>query len=186
MDQFYRSGNGDVPTILQANDDDINDLQALIQASEKHSERFITKHEILCNPRFGMAVTALVDGADGDLIIGNTLIDIKTESEFRWKIGQSRQLIAYWILSCLSPYFTPEIKHLALWNPRYCRHVSIKIEDVCRAINMIEFTDSFVAIITADNFEGSSDLPPTHRQNYIQQVKDLWNAADNPIRKLYG
>lgn len=186
LEQFYRSGAGDIPAILHAIDDDIHDLQTLMQVTERHSERFQASHNIMCNPRFGEAVSALVDGADGDLIIDNTLIDIKTESEFRWKIGQSRQLIAYWILSCLSPGFKPEIKRLALWNPRYCRLVSIEVEVICRAINMIEFVDSFIAIITDDNFGGSAHLSPTQRTLHVQAVNDVWNTAENPIRKIYN
>ncbi|RJE90728.1 hypothetical protein D3P07_01075 [Paenibacillus sp. 1011MAR3C5] len=185
LEQYYRSGTGDIPSILQSRDEDVHDLQRLIQATERHHQCFQATQGITCNPRFGQAITALVDGADGDLMIDNTLIDIKTESEFRWKIGQSRQLIAYWIMSCLSPGFTPEINHLALWNPRYCRMVSISVEDICRAFNVIDFVDSFIAIITADNFEGSAHLSPDQRKSHIQSVKETWNAADNPTRKLY-
>ncbi len=184
LEQLYRSGVGETENLLQVSDEDVDDLQALMEATNGHSRLFCGSN-IVCNPSFGEAVTALVDGADGDIIIGDMLIDVKTESEFRCKIGQSRQLIAYWILSCLTPGFKPEIKQLAIWNPRYCRLVSIHVEDICRAINMIDFVDQFVSIITADNFEGSEHLSPLQRRTYANMVKNQWESADNPIRQLY-
>lgn len=185
MEQYYRSGVGDIPALLHTSYEDIHDLQALIEATQEHYQRFQATRGIVCNPYFGEAISALVDGADGDLIIDNTLIDIKTESDFRWKIGQSRQLIAYWILSCLSPGFTPEIKQLAIWNPRYCRLVSIETADICRAINMIEFMDAFIAIITADHFEGSEHLSSTQRQRFVEIIREAWSDADNTLKQYY-
>ncbi|WP_054941699.1 hypothetical protein [Paenibacillus ihuae] len=185
LEQFYRSGSGDPANLLRTNSEDVYDLIALVQATARFSESFQDKDGILCNPRFGEAVTALVDGADGDLIVGDTLIDIKTESQFRWKIGQSRQLIAYWILSCLSPNFPSQIKRLAVWNPRYCKLVSIDIFDICKTMDMIRFVDDFLGIITSEQFKLYTPLSNALRKQYIDEVMEIWSTKDNPIRLYY-
>jgi hypothetical protein len=185
LEHFYRSGSGNAHTIMHVSNEDMEDLINLARATETRSKHFISKDNIICNPLFGEAITQLVGGADADIIIDNTLVDIKCESIFKWRIGHLRQLIGYWILSCLTPGFTPEIKHLAIWNPRYCRLVSISVEDIRRSVNMIDFTDRFIEILSSDDFDGNDHLQPTVKAQYIDQVKSNWHSNDQPILSFY-
>jgi len=181
LESYYRSGYADIPNILRTSEEDINDLHQLARATEAHSEHFIARESLVCNPQFGEAVTRLVDGADGDLIIDGMLIDIKTESDYRWKIGHLRQLVTYWVLSRLTPEFVPEIKHLAIWNPRYSRLVYIELEVLRHVIDMTAFISTFVDIITTDHFEGSEHLSPGLRQRCSQIVRETWSAITNTM-----
>lgn len=186
LDQYYRSGQLVEGGVLQVNEADVEDLQRLIQETESYSSLFLAQNSLVCNPCFGEAITQLVGGADGDLLMDGMLIDIKVESAFKWKIAHLRQLVGYWILSCLTPRFEGEIEHLAIWNPRCCRLVYIPVQEVCRSINMVEFVDAFLEIICHPKFEISSHILEYDRQRFVEEVLQTWQSADNPIRKQYG
>ena len=85
---FKRPEDVDVETI--------NELQALTGLLK--SKMFKSKKSIHLNPEFGIG-SNLVGGAAADLIIDDTLIDIKTISRLTFSISYYRQLIGYWILS---------------------------------------------------------------------------------------
>lgn len=97
MDGFYRAG------IIHANlgevdKGDITDLRNLISLVKQ--EIFKSKNLCLLNPTFGYGST-LVGGADADLIIDDTLIDIKTTKYLSFSQEHYNQLIGYYILSKL-------------------------------------------------------------------------------------
>jgi hypothetical protein len=185
LDQFYRTGQGNTASILYVTENDFHDLQRLAHATTEHAGLFRVEEELVCNPRFGDAITRLVDGADGDLIIDGMLIDIKTESEFKWKIGHLRQLIGYWVLSCLTPSFKPTINRLGIWNPRYCRLVYIDVKQICRDVDMIAFVGRFLDIIGDADFAESTHLPSQTKSELVSEVNRLWNSSEQPLRNYY-
>jgi hypothetical protein len=97
MDGFYRSGSIH-PKLGFVEEGDITDLRNLI--SLVNQKTFKSKNLCLLNPTFGYGST-LVGGADADLIIDDTLIDIKTTKYLSFSQEHYNQLIGYYILSKL-------------------------------------------------------------------------------------
>jgi hypothetical protein len=75
--------------------EDLNDLRLLLQNC--NLELFSPKDKIILNPTFGKG-SKLVGGADADLIIDNTLIDIKTTKEQKLTRPFFNQLIGYYLI----------------------------------------------------------------------------------------
>ena len=94
LDPIFRAGVID-PNIGIADERDVEDLQNLISAVDAK----IFKAERVCvlNPTFGEG-SHLVGGADCDLLIDDTLIDIKTVKALEIKRDHFNQLIGYHIL----------------------------------------------------------------------------------------
>ncbi|WP_342553714.1 hypothetical protein [Paenibacillus sp. FSL R7-0652] len=186
LDQYYRSGYMTDNNTISIQSSDVEELHLLTQASLKNSHLFKMKQDLNCNPTFGSAISQLVNGADGDLILDGTLIEIKTESTFAWKVGHLRQLIGYWVLSCLTPDFEDPIKALAIWNPRYCRMVTISVEDICQTIDMVKFVDDFIKILSRIDSSNPDKRKFEMRSKWILEVEKVWKAKENPIRQYYA
>jgi len=97
MDTFYRSGMID-PNLGLADSGDVQDLRRLI--STVRPETFQADRACYLNPTFGYG-SELVSGADADLIVDGTLIDVKTTKSLRFTQAQYSQLAGYYILSRL-------------------------------------------------------------------------------------
>ena len=83
------------PDLGTADEGDIEDLRNLI--ANVNDEHFRAEKTCILNPIFGQA-SNLVGGADADLIIDHTLIDIKTTKNLEFKSEAYHQLIGYYIL----------------------------------------------------------------------------------------
>ena len=94
LDLFYRILPQ--PEISKIDKNDIRDLNNLTEII--NPEIFCTDNQCFLNPSFGNA-SELVGGADADLIIGDTLIDIKTTKNLSFRSEFYFQLIGYYILS---------------------------------------------------------------------------------------
>jgi hypothetical protein len=108
----------------QADEGDINDLRRLLEILPE--DEFLNSETVFLNPTFGSA-SELVSGADADLVLDNTLVDIKTVKEAKLKAEYWRQLIGYAILADISsdelddmPQFTQVgiyfSRHGVLWT----------------------------------------------------------------------
>jgi len=97
LDHIFRSGYID-PNLGKVEMNDLKDLKKLIKAVD--SEIFRAKVCVL-NPTFGSS-SKMVGGADADLIINNTLMDIKTTKSLELTRDQYNQLIGYYCLYRLS------------------------------------------------------------------------------------
>lgn len=95
LDMIYRIGKIE-PNIMDYQDGDILDLKNLL--SIVNDSLFKSKNFCTLNPVFGDA-SSLVRGADADMIIDDTLIDIKTTKNLKFKREHFDQLIGYYILS---------------------------------------------------------------------------------------
>ena len=79
LDPVYRTGRlfDDISEAEYAGiDDDMADLRKLLAVADS-SDLFKPKNSVYLNPEFGSG-SALVGGADADMILDGTLIDIKT------------------------------------------------------------------------------------------------------------
>jgi hypothetical protein len=95
LDLVYRIGLLDLQPINDAMIEDIGNMLALVRAEE-----FRAKRMCVLNPTFGDA-SLLVGGADGDLFIDGTLIDIKVNKNLELGRDIFNQLFGYYCLSCL-------------------------------------------------------------------------------------
>ena len=97
MDVLYRSGRM-YPNFGNVEKGDIEDLRNLI--SLVNAETFRAENACYLNPTFGYG-SELVGGADADLIIDDTLIDVKTTKFLSFTQEHYNQLIGYYILAKL-------------------------------------------------------------------------------------
>ncbi len=105
----------------EAADDDVDDLVSLLEIVPYAS--LTDPSTMSLNPTFGWG-SELVGGADADLIIGDTLIDIKTTKNLRLKRSLLRQLIGYYILSEIARIENPEfprVDSIGAYFPRYAQ-----------------------------------------------------------------
>ena len=97
LDPIFRAGVID-PNIGIADKEDVKDLRNLISVVD--AKIFESEQVCVLNPTFGEA-SHLVGGADCDLLIDDTLIDIKTTKALEIKRDHFNQLIGYYILSTI-------------------------------------------------------------------------------------
>lgn len=131
LDSFYR-GYGD-ENLGTAYKEDVQDLQNLIAVVTK--DLFRAKDVCLLNPTFGSAST-LVGGADADLLVDDTLIDIKTTKNFRLDADHFFQLLGYCVLHRIGGIGDSEpkrkIKKLAIY---YSRHAHLEVFELQDIVN---------------------------------------------------
>jgi len=142
LDPIFRAGVID-PNIGMADKEDVKDLRNLISAVDAK----IFKAEQVCvlNPTFGEA-SHLVGGADCDLLIDDTLIDIKTTKALEIKRDHFNQLIGYYILSTIggidgSP--SGVVKNLGIYFSRYSVLHTIPVTTFTGNPNFLNFRNWF-------------------------------------------
>lgn len=173
LETFYRSGYMPPGGINKPSERDYVDLGRLADETKKHKEFFIAQDTLFCNPNFG-AASRLLGGADADLIIDNTLIEIKTESTFGYKAQHVRQLLAYYLLGRLTPCFEADVKRLAIFNPRYGRYIYLDIEEVAEEVNLNIFTDQFVDILCSESFLNNQGREIDELRTVQQEIRDYY------------
>lgn len=97
LDVLYRAGFID-ENLDNYNHEDIKDLKSLISLVDH--KNFQAKEKCYLNPTFG-AGSGLVGGADADLIIDNTLIDIKVTKNLKLDRNHINQVLGYYLLSLI-------------------------------------------------------------------------------------
>ena len=95
LDLVYRVGLLDLQPINDAMVEDIGNMLVLVRPEE-----FRAKRTCLLNPTFG-AASELVGGADGDLVLDGTLIDVKVNKNLEMGRDIFNQLVGYYCLSCI-------------------------------------------------------------------------------------
>lgn len=143
LDLIFRSSVVD-PNLGQVSRYDMLDLRALIIST--NLDKFKPKKICLLNPTFGNG-SALVGGADADMIIDNTIIDLKTTKKFKLDRKYYNQLIGYYVLSQIGGVKgirgIPKIKNIAIYYSRFAKLVNFRIADVTRGVDMGAFIEWF-------------------------------------------
>lgn len=98
LESVYRAGINWENINFEIDPRDILDLKNLLNGVPENI--FTNKRISILNPRFGLA-SVLVGGADADILIDNTLIDIKTTNNPKFSFLYFRQLMGYVILQQL-------------------------------------------------------------------------------------
>jgi len=155
LDVIFRAGPGVIRAEHLEHVDplDIEDLRALISIVPKQA--FMATRSCLLNPSFGWA-SHLVGGADADVIIDDTLVEIKTTKYLKLDRSYVDQLIGYHVLlklsgisSCLPDDFKVteyEVQHISVYFARHGYFHRIPICDVIDQDSFPEFARWFVEI----------------------------------------
>jgi hypothetical protein len=138
LDPIFRAGIVDenLGTVYK---EDVADLRNLISIVDP--EVFKAQELCLLNPTFGEG-SRLVGGADADLVIDNTIVDIKTTKKLALQRKHFDQLIGYYVLhetagvGELRP--KPEITKVAIY---FSRHAYLHVLDLCEIIDSCMFPD---------------------------------------------
>jgi hypothetical protein len=160
---------------------DIIDLKNLI--SIVNPSIFKAKNICLLNPTFGEA-SRLVSGADADLIIDDTIIEIKTVKQVALNSDYFNQAIGYYILSelCENDHIIRKcnISKIGIYFSRYAFLYLIDLDTIIKRNTFLEFKNWFKKRAIAgnkNNLYSGSDLkiiPPKIRK----AVKSIINFND--------
>ena len=179
IDSIYRSGYFD-PDIDKVDSGDIIDLKNLIKIVDIN--HFKSKNICLLNPTFGKA-SAMVGGADADIVIDDTLIDIKTTKYFSLKNKDYYQLIGYYILSQIGKIDGEDekvqINNVAIYFSRHGKLVSFPVRKDNKIFGLSKvdfdnFLDWFKKNVLIFNFEElETDFEDTPLKSFAKQfMKD--------------
>ena len=120
-----------------------DDLQAMLVLLRPQDFRANTR--CVLNPTFG-AASALVGGADADLIIDDTLIDIKSGKHLELSREIFNQIVGYYVLSCIGGIDNcppGKINYVAVYYARYGELHRLKISDFVVEARMPDFIEWF-------------------------------------------
>lgn len=117
VDAFYRTGR--MYDFVGADPKDAQDLRNLLDVATRRFPK--PSHTCYLNPDFGKA-SSLVRGADADLIVDGTLIDIKTTKTLSFKQDMYNQLVGYYLLSRLGKINDKEDVDLASVGVYFARY----------------------------------------------------------------
>lgn len=159
LEVVYRTGEIP-PNFGEIDEKDIEDLRNLLSIVKP--KLFTVRKYAILNPDFGLG-SALVGGADADLIIDDVLIEIKTTTSGEVKPEYIYQLVGYYILSKIDPdhlnweirRFYPgevDIKRVGIYFSRHGELVTFDVKDLV-SDESIDFLVEFFKL-------GEWDLPP--------------------------
>lgn len=151
LDPIVRAGPFVISSVIKSFEhiepEDVLDLKNLVSLLKPE---FFTKRKIcLLNPTFGEG-SALVGGADADMIIDDTLIDIKTVKKAELKREYFRQLFGYYILSYIDKSNRSEdveINRLGIYFSRHAYLLTISIDEILKNRSMSQIVDEFISLV---------------------------------------
>jgi len=143
LDPIYRAGLGH-DKIGLVNTDDMRDLGNLISAVDPNI--FSAKSLCLVNPTFGRA-SALVGGADADLVIDDAIIDIKTTVNPSLSRHGFDQLLGYYVLHEIGGVGElrpkPKITKVAIYFSRHAHLYDFQLKHLIDPKTFPRFVDWF-------------------------------------------
>jgi len=139
LDPIYRAGVID-PNIGVVDSGDIEDMKNLIKLVKP--TEFLCKKCCMLNPTFGEAST-LVGGADMDILLDDTLIDIKTTKFLELKRSHFNQIIGYYILFLISGIDNAQkntkVEFIGIYYSRHGLLYKIAINEVIKNCDIQKF-----------------------------------------------
>jgi hypothetical protein len=143
LDPILRAGLGH-ETIGVANKDDAQDLKNLISAVDKTI--FTAKNLCMINPTFGSA-SVLVGGADADIVVDDTIIDIKTTIKLTLERSALYQLLGYYFLHHISGVGElnpkPAITKVAIYFSRFSYLYVVPLSELIDSTTFPKFVQWF-------------------------------------------
>lgn len=165
IDPYYRAYYAITKDMGSVNKADVADLKEIISHVSK--KKFTAKRHVLLNPTFGYG-SNLVGGADADIIIDNTLIDIKTTIDPTFKREYHDQLVGYYILSLLGRTPPPSlhlnkgvaISKIGIYFSRYGVLRTFRTKDILHNPKFPKLVETFEKVATEQYLRGGrSHLP---------------------------
>ncbi|MCS7084467.1 MAG: hypothetical protein RMM53_00215 [Bacteroidia bacterium] len=124
------------------------DLRAILATADL--SLFEAKQWCYLNPDFGGAST-LVGGADADLIVDDTLVEIKTTRRLRVERSYLNQLLGYCILALVGGVNGekpgPEIRRIGIYFARHGVMWNASLDEFATRKDFLEFKDRFVEYV---------------------------------------
>lgn len=126
--------------------EDMDDLRKLIAIVDP--ELFKASYSCWLNPTFGEG-SALVGGADADLLIDNALIDIKTTKYLKFQRDYFNQLIGYYVLHRIGrvnePTLQPEVSRVGIYFSRHGILHMLDLRNIVHEETFSDFVNWFIA-----------------------------------------
>ena len=143
LDPIYRAGVID-SNIGNVESGDIEDLKNLLKLVK--TQDFISRRICMLNPTFGEA-SDLVSGADMDLLLDDTLIDIKTTKFLELNRDHLNQIIGYYILSLIGGIDNaPKNMNIEFIGIYYSRHgllFRVSVKEITEKTDLKKFISWF-------------------------------------------
>lgn len=143
IDPIFRQGRID-ENIGSVDSEDVDDLRTLISIVNPQVFRAVAL--CLLNPTFGEA-SHLVGGADADLVIDDTLIDIKTTKYLKLTRDYFLQIMGYYVLYTIGGIpeapGQPTINKVGIYYSRYAELYSIDVDAVIGSEDLQPFIGWF-------------------------------------------
>jgi hypothetical protein len=148
LDNYFRSSVIDSSFYLHAQED-IDDLKAMVALIDK--SKFEAKHHCFLNPTFGKGST-LVGGADADLIIDDTLIDVKVTRNLKLEREYLNQILGYYVLSLIggvnnNPAVKP-VERVGIYFARHGELWTIPVDELGDRNQFESFKDWFIDYVS--------------------------------------
>lgn len=139
IDPIYRVGLGH-ERIGLVSEQDVSDVRDIFTAIEL--PLFTAEKVCIINPTFGFS-SDLVGGADADLIIDDTIIEVKTTKNFKVKRDHFNQLIGYYILHSISGidgvFCGLDIRKVAIYFARFGYLHTVELTEVVNLTTLADF-----------------------------------------------
>jgi len=153
--------------------EDIRDIKAII--SLVNAEHFIAKEKCYFNPHFGIG-SILVGGADADLIIDNTLIDIKSTKNLELERRDLNQILGYYILSLIGgvnnkPQDKP-IEKIGIYFARYGELWTIPVLQLGNEQKFNDFKNWFIHFVIEN-----TEIP-----NNVKKLLQILSTKQNKVK----
>ncbi|WP_293354046.1 MULTISPECIES: hypothetical protein [unclassified Microcoleus] len=182
LDVLYRAGFID-ENLDNYNHEDIKDLKSLISLVDH--KNFQAKDKCYLNPTFG-AGSSLVGNADADLIIDNTLIDIKVTKNLKLDRNYINQVLGYYILSLIggvnsNPNDRP-IENIGIYFARHGELLTIPIVQFGDQQKFENFKEWFICYLYAPRVK-LLDIVPMEEETQKEDKKTKSNVKKTTSTK---
>ena len=125
----------------------MEDMKCLWELLEELREFFSSSETVRYNPTFGDA-SMMVGGADGDILIGTTLVDIKTTVKWGYMWGDAAQLVGYYVFAAMVGEPWP-IDRLAIYRSRFGRIEYVECDEVREKVDLLGFAEQLMDKLAA-------------------------------------
>ncbi len=120
----------------------MDDMKALWDLLDEHRGFFSNSEVVSYNPTFGEA-SMMVGGADADLLVDTTLIDIKTTIKWGYMWADAAQLVGYYVLAAMNGEPWP-IDRLAIYRSRFGRIEYVDCDEVRQSFDLLGFAEQLL------------------------------------------
>ena len=144
IDPYYRSEFGAEYIGIKPSQESLDELKRQVNLIEH--KKFKSKNLCVLNPSFGKA-SVVVGGADADLIIDTTLLDIKTTSKLDFTLEMFCQIIGYYSLNKINASESYNITELGIYYSRYAYLFKFNVNDLATENELNSFVEWFKAKI---------------------------------------